>query len=303
LRQGVSMVWNSARGELLVQLALQIVAGLAALAMVVLGADALRELSAVASGRDRLTDTVPTLVGLAVVVAGSGFVAAVGFERQLLMSELVSRRQRERLLRITGAVGLEAYERAPFHDCLARAQRSGMNGPIQLVTGLGQVGSNLAGMVGALAALATIEPLLVVLALGSVLPAVLISARGAENVYRFAYRLTARDREREYLASTIAERQTAAEIRAYDLAESPSPLAQVRRCTRRRAAPRRRTPTPPIGRGGPGGGRCDRGRARRVVRAHRRRLDRRRRCDGCRRGAAAAWPAAARDCRRGRSAV
>jgi ATP-binding cassette, subfamily B, bacterial len=218
LRRGVAMVWAAARGELLVQVALQALGGVTSLGVVLLGAGALRHLVALAGGAEHLRDALPALLALAAVVGLGTLAGAVGAERQLLISELVQRAQRARMLRITGDVELLAFQRPAFHDALARAQRSGMNGPVQLVLGLGELGMSAASLLGALVALAALEPLLVPLALVCVVPAALVSARAAEDAYRFAYRLTARDREREYLASVLASREPAAEVRAYGLA-------------------------------------------------------------------------------------
>src|SRR3954470_6735567 len=88
----------------------------------------------------------------------------------------------------------------------------------QIVFGLMTLTNAAAGIVGALAALLALAPLLVPLALLALVPAALVTRTSGDAYYRFAFGQTARDRERSYLAHVLATRETAAELRAFELA-------------------------------------------------------------------------------------
>src|SRR6266545_5733014 len=70
----------------------------------------------------------------------------------------------------------------------------------------------------AVAALVAIEPLLLPLVAAVFLPAWLVASRRGEAFFRFFWRMTPRDRERQYLAGLLADRDAAKEVRGFGLA-------------------------------------------------------------------------------------
>jgi ATP-binding cassette, subfamily B, bacterial len=75
------------------------------------------------------------------------------------------------------------------------------------------------GIVAVLVTLMTIEPVLVVMVSIVFVPAWLSASRRGEAFWRFFWRMTPRDRERQYLARLISDRDAAKEIRAFDLGQ------------------------------------------------------------------------------------
>jgi ATP-binding cassette, subfamily B, bacterial len=70
-------------------------------------------------------------------------------------------------------------------------------------------------VVAVLVTLITIEPLLVLMVSFVFLPAWLLASRRGEALWRFFWRMTPRDRERQYLAGLLSDRDEAKEIRAF----------------------------------------------------------------------------------------
>jgi ATP-binding cassette subfamily B protein len=213
----IRIVWAAGRREALIAAAMQLVAGVGVGALVLLGKHVLDGAFAADHAGRGLGDVLPTVAMLGVLTALLGFAAAVAREQEELLAELTTRYAQARILDVACAVELAAFDQPEFHDRLARAQASMGRAPM-VVFGLAQVGSALAGALGALAALLALQPLLAPLALLVLLPAWLATSRRGESLYRFAYGLTPRDRERHYLADLLAARDPAKEVRAFGLA-------------------------------------------------------------------------------------
>jgi ATP-binding cassette subfamily B protein len=154
---------------------------------------------------------------LAGITALLGLAGAVLREQQRLLSELTSRYAQDRILDVTCAVELAAFDEPEFHDRAARAQAGVMRAP-QLVFGLQGLGRSMAGAIGAAAALLAVAPLLVPVALLALIPGWLASGRRGRAFYHFGAIMTPRDRERAYLASLLTGREPAQEVRAFSLA-------------------------------------------------------------------------------------
>jgi ATP-binding cassette subfamily B protein len=138
-------------------------------------------------------------------------------ERQEVLGELMQRHVEEQVLEVATAVDLLAFETPAFHN---RVQRMRLSGPqsLNLVFGLSGLIRAAIGVVAVLVALITIEPLLVLMVSIVLIPAWLSASRRGEAFWRFFWRMTPRDRERQYLAQLLSEREAAKEIRAFNLA-------------------------------------------------------------------------------------
>jgi ATP-binding cassette subfamily B protein len=138
-------------------------------------------------------------------------------EQQQLLSELTSRYAQDRILDVTCAVELAAFDEPEFHDRTARAQAGVMRAP-QMVYGLQGLGRSMAGAIGAAIALLAVAPLLVPVALLALIPGWLASGLRGRAFYHFGVVMTPSDRERGYLASLLTGRDPAKEVRAFGLA-------------------------------------------------------------------------------------
>ena len=146
-----------------------------------------------------------------------GLAGVILREQQRILTELTTRYAQDRILDVTCAVDLAAFDEPEFHDRTARAQAGVMRAP-QMVFGLQGLGRSVAGAIGASVALLAVAPLLVPVALLALVPGWLASGRRGRAFYVFGAIMTPRDRERGYLASLLTGRDPAKEVRAFGLA-------------------------------------------------------------------------------------
>jgi ATP-binding cassette, subfamily B, bacterial len=228
---GIAICWRAGRRELITMGALELLSGAGVAAQVVVGRQVLQAVlladhavgsaglagSGGAGMASRWSSVWVSAALLGLITAVLGVAGAVQREQQRILAELTTRYAQDRILDVTCAVELAAFDEPEFHDRVARAQAGTMHAP-QMVLGLLGLGRSLAGAIGAAAALLAVAPLLVPLALLALVPAWLASSRQGRAFYMFGAIMTPRDRERRYLASLLTERDPAKEVRAFGLA-------------------------------------------------------------------------------------
>lgn len=163
-------------------------------------------------------------------------------ERSRILAELVGRHVQQRIAEVASGVELCAFETPAFFD---RLQRALMNGSRthQVVHGLLAIAVSVFTISALGLALASLEPLLIPLALGAYIPLWLAIARNSQAYYDFNYRVTKVDRQRLYLLRVLTGRDEAKEIRAFGLGPFlrarhqrlyDERIGEVRRLARRR---------------------------------------------------------------------
>jgi ATP-binding cassette subfamily B protein len=165
---------------------------------------------------DNVGSLLPQLAGIAAITAGLGIASAIQIHRQRLLAELCARYGEEKVLAVTGAAELIAFDDPEFHDRVERARSAVLRMPAVIMTLSGLLRA-LAGALGAVLALVAIEPLLAPVVLLVLVPLGFAARRRGRAFYRFATDITPQDRERNYLAQTLAGREAAQEVRAYGL--------------------------------------------------------------------------------------
>ena len=214
---GMGITWRAGRRELVTMAVLEVLSGVGVAVEVLVGRRVLEAvLSTQHSSGSGLASVWPSAVLLGVITALLGLAGVVLREQQRLLSELTSRYAQDRILDVTCAVELAAFDEPEFHDRVARAQAGVMHAP-QMVFGLQGLGRSLAGTIGAAVALLAVAPLLVPVALLALLPGWLASGRRGRAFYVFGVIMTPKDRERSYLASLLTG-GPAKEVRAFGLA-------------------------------------------------------------------------------------
>jgi ATP-binding cassette, subfamily B, bacterial len=215
---GLVITWRAGRRELMTMTALEVLSGIGVAAEVVVGRRVLEAILATQHASAGLASVWPSFALLAAITAVLGIAGVVLREQQRMLSELVSRHAQDRILDVTCAVELAAFDQPEFHDRAARAQAGVMRAP-QMVFGLQGLGRSMAGAIGAGAALLTVAPLLVPVALLALIPGWLANHHRGRAFYHFGFVMTPRDRERGYLASLLSARDPAKEVRAFGLAD------------------------------------------------------------------------------------
>ncbi|GAA5114938.1 ABC transporter ATP-binding protein [Haloechinothrix salitolerans] len=160
----------------------------------------------------------PALIALALLTALSGAIGPLQAQQHRLLGERVSQRVWDRLLDATARADLLSYEATGFATDLERVQQNALTRPFAVTTSLLGLTGGLLGVVTISAALIGIEPLLVPVLLAAGVPAVLLSRWASRSEFRFASRLTALYRRRNYLRQLLTQRRHAAELRAFDSA-------------------------------------------------------------------------------------
>jgi ABC-type multidrug transport system fused ATPase/permease subunit len=214
--EGLRIVWAAGRRDFLISAGLQAVGGFGIVLLLLLGQEALAALELGETGQGSLADVAPWATALGAAMALQLLGSAVQRERQQILGELVSRHVEERVLDVTTAVELEAFETPAFHNRVQRVRRQ-MHQPLNLVYGLSGVASAAIGIASVTVALVAIEPLLIPMIVLVVVPAWLVASRRGEAFFRFFWRMTPRDRERHYIAGVLTDRDGAKEVRAFGL--------------------------------------------------------------------------------------
>jgi len=217
-QEAVRLVWAAGRRELLVVLAIKAVNGLGLAAVLLLGKGLLDGVASAGSSGAGASAVLPRLLLLTAVMAGLGFLSAVGREHRELLAELASRYAQSQIIDVACAVELEAYDTPAFHNRLVRAAGGGQFRPWQVVEGLTGLAGALIGIAGITVALLALQPWLVPLVLAAAVPLLIAVARGGEMMFGFHHRMTEVERRRNYLYMLLSGKDAAKELRAFGLA-------------------------------------------------------------------------------------
>ncbi|MGO8889446.1 MAG: ABC transporter ATP-binding protein [Streptosporangiaceae bacterium] len=217
VRAGLTISWRAGRRELITMAVLELLSGIGVAAEVVVGRRVLEAVLVTQHTSAGLASVWPSAALLGLITAALGLAGVVLREQQRMLSELTARYAQDRILDVTCAVELSAFDQPEFHDRVARAQAGVMRAP-QMVFGLQGLARSMAGATGAAVALLAVAPLLVPVALLALIPGWLASGRRGRAFYHFGVVMTPRDRERGYLAGLLTGRDPAKEVRAFGLA-------------------------------------------------------------------------------------
>jgi ATP-binding cassette subfamily B protein len=212
----IRLVWAASPSGLLASVALKLVNGVGVAAALLLGRDLVASVLDAGNQGAGLGAVAPRLIAVVGIVAGLGLVASAGREVREILSETTARHAKERIIDVTTAVELAAYETPAFHDRLVRAVM-GEYRPIQLVDGLiGTIGA-LASIGGIVVALLAIQPWLVPLLLVAGLPLMGAVLKAGRALFGFHMRMTPVTRARNYLYGLLTGKDPAKEVRAFGL--------------------------------------------------------------------------------------
>ena len=216
-RYGVRLTLAAGRREFITSTVLQVVSGIALGATLVVGQQVLQALLEV-EGAGGFASLLPSAGLLAVLTGASMFAGAVQREQQEILGELVSRHMQTQTLEVASRVDLLSFESPEFHNRLQRV-RSSVQQPLNMVFGVSGLSSALIGVIGVAVALVAIEPLIVPMVLVVLLPAWLTASRRGQSFWRYFWRMTPKDRERDYLGRLLTGRDEAKEVRAFGLGQ------------------------------------------------------------------------------------
>jgi ATP-binding cassette subfamily B protein len=216
LRTVLADVRRAGGRAFLTSMALSLTGVVLTVAQVVVGA---RLLDVLVDGTG--SDLTPVVLPLAVLAGLTVLGLVVGSattQQQRLLNELMLRDTERRILDVTTRVPLEAYETPEFLTLLTRVEHNAVAKPLAMVNGLIMLVTGLAGAAGLSLVLTAIDPLLLPLLALTALPVVLVNRAGGRREFAFAEENAATLRERLHLGEILQRRETAKEVRAFEVA-------------------------------------------------------------------------------------
>jgi ATP-binding cassette subfamily B protein len=214
--QAVKLVWSAARRELVLATACQVLASVGLAVQVLVGRKLLSAFIQLGHGGSS-TSVLPALIALAAATAIIALANTGSNELQRILGELVARHSLGKVLDVSAAADLLAFETPAFHDRLQRAQVNATSRPLQMTTGLVSIVGSLLGVIGVGAALLFIQPLFLLLVVAAYIPVWLATTNASKASYRRYIDLIENDRRRTYIQAVLTRKEEAKEIRTFDL--------------------------------------------------------------------------------------
>jgi ATP-binding cassette subfamily B protein len=220
LGRALVLVWNAAQGWTAIWLVLLTIQAFLPIATVYLSRALVNRLVAFLQ-TDASWSTFRTILPLVITMAvvlllekvlgyGSGFVRSV-------QSELVSDHISELVHNKSVAVDLAFYDRPDYHDRLYRAQYHALDRPLALLENLGGLLQNGLTLVGMIAVLIPYSIWLPFVLLAASLPAIYIVLEHRLRLHEWRLKNTESERRTWYYSWLLTDRETAAELRIFEL--------------------------------------------------------------------------------------
>ncbi|GAB3805705.1 ABC transporter ATP-binding protein [Micromonospora zhanjiangensis] len=219
VREAIGVAWATNRRDTVASLGLNIAAGVMTTFGLLATTSVLTELFAAGPTPDRVRAALPALVlAAAAVTARGGLKIAAGWAQARLTPQ-VNYRVQLRMFEVTTGVELAAFDDAGFAEEMDRARDRGMQEAASIVDHTVTLVTGLVGVLATAAAVAVIQPILLPCLLLAAVPEAVTAVRVARRQYlNLLARITQR-RRMWLLAHLMANRHTAAEVRAYQMRE------------------------------------------------------------------------------------
>src|SRR4030095_14666846 len=144
--------------------------------------------------------------------------AYMGFGRNLYVRRVELEAER-RLLEKASQVDLGHFDNSDWHDRLARAKRDVNWRPGDLTWSILGLSGNIVTIVLMAGLLASPHYILVVLALGAAFLSLVLESRVTSKLYKYFYKETPEERERQYVGDLLVQPRNTKEVRAFVLAD------------------------------------------------------------------------------------
>jgi len=154
--------------------------------------------------------------GLSLMLAQSGLNQANNYVSQVLSDRFTLHANRV-LLQQAISLDLAHYELPAFYDTLSRAQQSGSAYPVRVLGTLTTLAGQVLTFAGLLSLLLSFHPSIVLLLVGSALPALWVGIRFSGVRFRLMRRQTQSGRLAEYLQKVLTTQEFVKEVRLFNL--------------------------------------------------------------------------------------
>ncbi|TYB52231.1 ABC transporter ATP-binding protein, partial [Nonomuraea sp. PA05] len=215
--QALRMAWRASPRDTVATIALNLLGGAFTAFGLLATTGVLTALFSEGPTPDRVMAALPSLA----VVAGAAILrttmqAGAGWA-QARLDPQVTRLTEERLYGLTSRVSLVAYDDPEFHDALQRARLRGVAMADSVVTCTIDVVTAAVGIAAVAGVLVVLHPVLLPLLLLAVVPDAWAAVRSARMQYATMYSLIPANRRKWIIAQLLAEREPAAEVRAFTM--------------------------------------------------------------------------------------
>ena len=209
--------WQASRRDTVATISLNLLSGVFTGYALLATTGVLDALFAAGPTPHRVRAALPSLALVASSVAArSGLQAAASWAQSRLQPQ-IDRVVEIRLFELTTRVDLTAFDDARFHDAMLRARDRGLYSASRVVGTVIDCLTGAVGIVSALVVVGVLNPILLVLLVVAELPAGWAAVRSARIDYATSFALADSRRRMWILSDLMAERRTAAELRAFTL--------------------------------------------------------------------------------------
>ncbi|MEV0003649.1 ABC transporter ATP-binding protein [Micromonospora sp. NPDC050980] len=217
VREAISLAWSSSRRDTAASLGLNVAAGVLTTLGLLATTGVLQQLFAAGPTPNRVRAALPALaLAAAAVTARGALTVAAGWAQARLIPQ-INYTVEQRLFETTSQVELAAFDDAGFAEEMDRARDRGVAEAGSLVNDTVNLVTGVVGVVATAAAVTIIHPLLLPCLLVAAAPEAVTAVRMARRQrVDWLARITRR-RRKWMLGDLMANRHTAAEIRAYQM--------------------------------------------------------------------------------------
>lgn len=162
---------------------------------------------------------LPIIIGLWVtIVIQRALGAYIGYSRNLYVRRVELEAER-RLLAKAATIDMGHFDNSDWYDRLSRAKRDVSWRPGDLTWSVLGLSGNIVTIVLMAGLLASLHWLLVILALAASFLSLAIESRVTAKLYKYYYKETPEERERQYIGDMFVQSRTIKEIRAFVLGD------------------------------------------------------------------------------------
>jgi ATP-binding cassette subfamily B protein/ATP-binding cassette subfamily C protein len=217
VREAIGLAWAANRRDTIVAIGLNLAAGALTTLGLLATSGVLAQVFAAGPTPARVRAALPALVlAAAAITVRGGLMIAAGWA-QARIAPQINYQVEMRLFETTTAVELGAFDDAGFAEDMDRAQNRGMHEAASIVDSTVNLTTGLAGVIATAAAVTVIEPVLLPCLLLAAAPSAATAIRIARREYLAMLARITRRRRLWMLERLMANRQTAAEVRTYQM--------------------------------------------------------------------------------------
>jgi ATP-binding cassette, subfamily B, bacterial len=215
--QAVRLGWSASKPDTLATITLNLVSGVFGGFALFATTGVLEALFAGGPTPQRVRAALPSLILVAAATATRSAVSTAAGWAQSRLEPQVDQVVEVRLYDLTSQVALAAFDDSDFHDRMQRARDRGVYSASALVNDVINFITAFAGLASAAVVVGVLQPVLLAVLLLAQLPGAWSAVRSARIRYLTRFALIDSYRRKYILASLIAERQTAAELRSFTM--------------------------------------------------------------------------------------